>query len=152
MPCGGGADYDDVAKACRCPAGSRAVEYDAAGTPLESIQCEICPPGEYRGPAAGSVWECAACPHFAMAYNEAGTPWQCECDTDAGWVSAGGSCVLARLRDELAGEGRLGAAATRMTYRSVDGRSGEPDGLTHPSDVYRWLYVKSALGCRAHDP
>jgi len=75
--------YDPVEKACICPEGSRATDIDFDGFELPYIICEVCPGNTYRGPAkgrGGSIWECEACPHFAMIYNEKYNPWKCECD------------------------------------------------------------------------
>ena len=117
MPCGENASYDADSKSCVCEEGWRAIEYDSSGQRLTSIDCEECPENEYQGPNTPTVWECKACPHFAMVYNKEKNPWQCECKDD--WQKAGNTCVKKDLRQQLDADGWLPAEAYMTSYYTL---------------------------------
>jgi len=93
LPCGGTSTYSATALACICPLNYRAIDYADDGSPMTDIQCEICPPGEYRGPNTKSIWECEVCPEIGQIYDQTKNPYKCICDEDNGWIDSGEGCV-----------------------------------------------------------
>ena len=116
---GTNAQYDETSKSIYCDLGFKATEYDSSGKSTgEFINCEKCPSNQYVGPKIPTVWECKACPHFAMVYDEVEDLCVCgewkqidaengewTLPTDGGsaekWTAAGDSCVLKSEKDEF---------------------------------------------------
>jgi hypothetical protein len=104
------------------------------------FSCETCPEGQWRGPATVPIYECIPCQGEGKIYDDNGPadqPYRCVCNKQANYRAAGDICLLDQdVEDKITA---VYNDDSKIAYTSQDVLN---------SDVMKYLYIKSAYGCR----